>query len=139
MNQRHANICRPKRPGRPPIGRSIHSLILRLVRENPSWDYRRVHDELATPGIQIAASTGWEILKAEGIDPAPGPGFHDLADFSVPKPMRYWPQCDEQCPVSRIHPGFRGGSAQHRNLVTQHHESDVPTSDRATPASPQSG
>ena len=33
--------------------------------------YRRVHGELATLGIKIAASTVWEILKVEGIDPAP--------------------------------------------------------------------
>ncbi len=46
-------------------------LILRLVRENPSWDYRRVHGELTTLGMTIAASTVWEILTSEGIDPAP--------------------------------------------------------------------
>ena len=44
--------------------------MLRLVRENPSWGYRRVHGELATLGIKIAASTVWEILKEQGINPA---------------------------------------------------------------------
>ncbi|MEU4547182.1 hypothetical protein [Nonomuraea dietziae] len=29
-------------------------LVLRLVRENPSWGYRRVRDELATLGVKIA-------------------------------------------------------------------------------------
>ncbi|GGJ64713.1 hypothetical protein [Streptomyces brasiliensis] len=48
IKQRHARTCRPKRPGRPPTVRSIRILILRLVRENPSWGYRRVHGELAT-------------------------------------------------------------------------------------------
>ncbi|MEY9893543.1 transposase InsO family protein [Catenulispora sp. MAP12-49] len=43
----------------------------RLVRENPNWGYRRVHGELATLGIKVAASTVWEILKDEGINPAP--------------------------------------------------------------------
>ncbi len=33
--------------------------------------YRRIHGELALLGITIAASTVWEILNAEGIDPAP--------------------------------------------------------------------
>ncbi|MFI1166130.1 hypothetical protein ACH4UM_21560 [Streptomyces sp. NPDC020801] len=72
---------RPKRPGRPPTVRSIRILILRLVRENPSWGYRRVHGELATPGISIAASTVWEILKNQGIDPAPDRAATTWADF----------------------------------------------------------
>ncbi|MFE8947726.1 helix-turn-helix domain-containing protein [Streptomyces sp. NPDC007856] len=71
IKQRLARTCRPKRPGRPPTVRSIRILILRLVRENPSLGYRRVHGELAAPGIRVAASTVWEILKTEGIDPAP--------------------------------------------------------------------
>lgn len=71
MKQRHARTCHPKRPGRPPTVRSIRILILRLVRENPAWGYRRVHGELVTLGIILAASTVWEILKTEGIDPAP--------------------------------------------------------------------
>jgi transposase InsO family protein len=46
-------------------------LVLRLVRENPSWGYRRVHGELLTLGVKVAASTVWEILREAGIDPAP--------------------------------------------------------------------
>ncbi|NUQ95022.1 MAG: transposase [Streptomyces sp.] len=78
---RHARTCRPKRPGRPPTVRSIRILILRLVQENPSWGYRRVHGELATLGIKIAASTVWEILQAEGIDPAPDRAATTWAGF----------------------------------------------------------
>jgi transposase InsO family protein len=33
--------------------------------------YRRVHGELLTLGIEVAASTVWEILREAGIDPAP--------------------------------------------------------------------
>ena len=33
--------------------------------------YRRIHGELAGLGINVAASTVWEILKANGIDPVP--------------------------------------------------------------------
>jgi putative transposase len=51
--------------------RSIKALVLRLVRENPSWGYRRVHGELAALGIKVAPSTVWEILKAAGVKPAP--------------------------------------------------------------------
>jgi hypothetical protein len=33
--------------------------------------YRRVHGELLTLGIKVAASTVWEILRQAGINPAP--------------------------------------------------------------------
>jgi transposase len=68
---RHAVACRPKRAGRPRTVRSIRALVLRLARENSSWGYRRIHGELLVLGIKIAASTVWEILREEGIDPAP--------------------------------------------------------------------
>src|SRR5271165_3266834 len=58
--------------GRPATRRDIRALVLRLARENPGWGYRRIHGELASLGVKIAASTVWEILKKAGIDPAPG-------------------------------------------------------------------
>ncbi|MEU6719593.1 integrase core domain-containing protein [Nonomuraea sp. NPDC046802] len=81
MRRRHARTCRPKRPGRPPPVRSIRALILRLVRENPGWGYRRVHGELAALGIKVAPSTVWEILKQAGLDPAPERASTTWADF----------------------------------------------------------
>jgi putative transposase len=42
VRRRHVRTCRPKRLGRPLIVRSIRTHILRLVRENPAWGYRRV-------------------------------------------------------------------------------------------------
>jgi transposase len=72
LARRHAAKSRPRRRGRPPAVRSIRSLVLRLVRENSSWGYRRVHGELLTLGIKVAASTVWEILHEAGIYPAPG-------------------------------------------------------------------
>jgi hypothetical protein len=59
LARRHAAASRPRRRGRPPTVRSIRVLVLRLVRENPSWGYRRVHGELLTLGITVAASTVW--------------------------------------------------------------------------------
>jgi putative transposase len=69
--RRHAERSRPERVGRPRTVRSIRILVLRLVRENPSWGYRRVHGELLVLGVKVAASTVWEILRDAGIDPAP--------------------------------------------------------------------
>ncbi|MEW2574010.1 integrase core domain-containing protein [Streptomyces sp. NPDC047070] len=70
MNSRHARLSRNPRPGRPRTIASVRRLILRLAKENPTWGYRRIHGELALLGIKLAPSTVWEILKAEGIDPA---------------------------------------------------------------------
>jgi putative transposase len=69
--RRHAKASRPRRRGGPRTVRSIRALVLHLVRENPSWGYRRVHGELLTLGVKVAASTVREILRAAGIDPAP--------------------------------------------------------------------
>jgi hypothetical protein len=58
-------------PGRPGMGPSIKTLILRMARENPTWGHRRIQGEPARLGYAIAASTVWEILHTAGIDPAP--------------------------------------------------------------------
>ncbi|WP_408056195.1 PaaX family transcriptional regulator C-terminal domain-containing protein [Streptomyces ureilyticus] len=74
VSRRHTARSRPKRSGRPRTVRSIRVLILRLARENPGWGYRRIHGELLVVGVQVAASTVWEILKEAGIAPAPERG-----------------------------------------------------------------
>jgi hypothetical protein len=56
--------------GRPATRRGIRALVLRLARENPGWGHRRIRGELAGLGIKVAASTVWEILKVNGMDPA---------------------------------------------------------------------
>jgi hypothetical protein len=58
--------------GRPPTLAEIRRLAIRIADENPTWGYRRVHGELCRIGHRIAASTVWTILRAAGIDPAPG-------------------------------------------------------------------
>ena len=57
------------RTSRPATRRNIKALVLRLARENPGWGYRRIHGELVSLGVKVAASTVWEILKASGINP----------------------------------------------------------------------
>jgi putative transposase len=71
LARRHAAMSRPRRRGRPRTVRPVRALVLRLVAENPSWGYRRVHGELLTLGMKVAASTVWAILREAGIDPAP--------------------------------------------------------------------
>ncbi|WP_398939749.1 integrase core domain-containing protein [Streptomyces sp. IB201691-2A2] len=55
--------------------------MLRLARENPGWGNRRIRGELLVLGVQVAASTAWELLKGAGIDPAPERGSSTWTDF----------------------------------------------------------
>jgi putative transposase len=69
VRRRRAARSMHGRTGRPATHQRIRALVRRLARENPGWGYRRIHGELAGPGIKVAASTVREILKANGIDP----------------------------------------------------------------------
>jgi len=71
VGRRWANRSKRGRTGRPATPRNIKALVLRLARENTEWGYRRIHGEVAGLGVKVAASTVWEILKTNGIDPAP--------------------------------------------------------------------
>ena len=42
-------------PAGQPSPQGTTALVLRLAKENPTWGYRRIHGELATMGISIAA------------------------------------------------------------------------------------
>lgn len=48
ITRRHARQSRPRRSGRPPMIRSIRTLLLQLASENTGWGYRRIHGELLT-------------------------------------------------------------------------------------------
>ncbi|MCP5026246.1 MAG: helix-turn-helix domain-containing protein [Actinomycetia bacterium] len=68
---RHWTEPRARRPGRPPTAVELRRLCVRLATENPTWGYRRVHGELIGLGHKIAQTTVWQILRDNGIEPAP--------------------------------------------------------------------
>jgi putative transposase len=66
------NWTYPRRcPGRPPIGREVRQLILRLAGENPSWGYLRIVGELRKLGLAVSATSVRSILARAGVPPAP--------------------------------------------------------------------
>ena len=83
LARRHATASRPRRRGRPRTICSIRALVLRLVRENPSWGYRRVHGELLTLGVKGCRVHGIGD-PARGRDRScPGACRHDLVAVSA--------------------------------------------------------
>ena len=62
---------RKKTAGRPPVTDETRQLVLRLARENPTWGYDRIQGALANLGHDISDQTVGNILKENGIEPAP--------------------------------------------------------------------
>jgi putative transposase len=58
-------------PGRPPIGRKITELIVRMARENSGWGYDRIAGAVAILGHRVSDQTVGNILRRFGIAPAP--------------------------------------------------------------------
>src|SRR5947209_6778014 len=58
-------------PGRPPVGREIAELVVRMARENSSWGYDRIAGALQNLGYNISDQTIGNILRRYGISPAP--------------------------------------------------------------------
>ena len=57
--------------GRPATPVEVEELILRLAWENPSWGYSCIQGELTKLGYSIERSTVRDVLKRQGIRPAP--------------------------------------------------------------------
>ena len=59
-----------RRPGRPPIGREVRTLIVRLAGENPQWGYQRIVGELKGLGVAVSATTVKKVLREEHLGPS---------------------------------------------------------------------
>ena len=61
-------------PGRPRIMQVIAELTVRMARENPRWGYSRIQGALYNVGHRVGRTTVADILRRNGIDPAPERG-----------------------------------------------------------------
>jgi putative transposase len=53
------------RPGRPSTRKDIGDAVLWLARENLSWGYVRISDDLAGVGVRVPAGCGYSIAGAD--------------------------------------------------------------------------
>jgi putative transposase len=60
-----------RRPGRPQVREEVQRQVVRMAKENRSWGYRRIQGALSHVGYKLAVSTIAEILRRQGIEPAP--------------------------------------------------------------------
>src|SRR5437879_8885024 len=60
---------------------ALVELILRLARENPRWGYLRICGECAELGIKVSGTSVRNILRRNGLGPAPRRGGTSWAEF----------------------------------------------------------
>jgi putative transposase len=65
------NFTHRRGPGRPGIMREIEELIVRMAHENSGWGYTRLRGALANLSHQVGPGTIANVLKRNGIEPAP--------------------------------------------------------------------
>src|SRR5262249_13739979 len=70
------NYSHRRSPGRPHLMKTIADLIVRMALENPSWGYTRIRGALANLGHEVGRGTIANILKENGIEPAPERSKH---------------------------------------------------------------
>ena len=57
--------------GRPRVEQEVEQLVVKMARENSSWGYDRIAGALANLGHQISDQSVGNILRRQGIPPAP--------------------------------------------------------------------
>jgi len=70
------DFSKRRSPGRPGIMREISLLIVRMAQDNPGWGYTRIQGALANLSHKVGRGTVANVLKANGIEPAPERGMH---------------------------------------------------------------
>lgn len=65
------NYSHRRGPGRPRVMTALTDLVVQMALENPSWGYTRIRGALDNLGHQVGRGTIANILKENGIEPAP--------------------------------------------------------------------
>ena len=65
------NFVHRRGPGRPRTKDQIAALIVRMATGNPSWGYTRILGALRNIGFKVGRGTVANVLRENGIDPAP--------------------------------------------------------------------
>ncbi|MFT5404493.1 MAG: putative transposase [Verrucomicrobiales bacterium] len=88
---------RRNQPGRPAIADIVANLVIRFAKENPTWGYDRIQGALSNLGHQISDTSVGNILKENGIEPAPcvrarQPGRRSFKPTGTPSLLSTSPQ-----------------------------------------------
>ncbi|MGY8771515.1 MAG: helix-turn-helix domain-containing protein [Pirellulales bacterium] len=62
---------RRNNPGRPRQVDEVKQLVVRIAKENSTWGYDRIADAVGSGGYKISDESVRQILKEQGIEPAP--------------------------------------------------------------------
>lgn len=62
---------RRNNPGRPRLLDEVKQLVVRIAKENCTWGYDRIADAVGNVGYKISDESVRQILKEQGIEPAP--------------------------------------------------------------------
>jgi hypothetical protein len=71
MDQQDVSSPQRQSVGRPRIAKELEDLVVRMARENRSWGYDRIVGALSNLGYGISDQTVGNILKRQGLLPAP--------------------------------------------------------------------
>src|SRR5215467_6833809 len=71
MDQQDVSSPQRQAVGRPRIAKELEELVVRMARENRSWEYDRIVGALSNLGYCISDQTVGNILKRQGLLPAP--------------------------------------------------------------------